>query len=198
MRHLSPAKLVDLAEGSASEAEYPHLGSCGRCREELRQVRNALALAAEVEVPEPSPLFWDHLSRRIHDRMAAEPTPVARPPLWRAWGLATAAGLAVVLIAVGLSQRSNVEPSREHEVSSEAAAGSAAPVERPEPAGAIAEDASFTFVAELAGDVDWESVVDAGLAARREAVDGAWSELSAEESAEVHRLLTTALAPSGA
>ena len=28
---------------------------------------------AEVEVPEPSPLFWDHLSARVRDAVAAEP-----------------------------------------------------------------------------------------------------------------------------
>ncbi len=34
-----------------------------------------MSVAAEVEVPEPSPLFWDHLSARVGEAVAAEQAP---------------------------------------------------------------------------------------------------------------------------
>ena len=47
-------------------------------------------------MPEPSPLFWDHLSSRVHDAVAAEGQP--RAPWWRidwSWSSVGLAGAAV-------------------------------------------------------------------------------------------------------
>ena len=34
-----------------------------------------MSTAAQAEVPEPSPLFWDHFSARVRDAVAAEGAP---------------------------------------------------------------------------------------------------------------------------
>jgi hypothetical protein len=117
--HLKPEELVDLAEGTVAEAKVPHLAACAVCRSQLEMLRSMDARARDFDVPEPSPLFWDHLSSRVHDAIAAEG---AQPSGWlgrlglgaspfdrgagaftdllaspRSWGIVVAAGVAVVV-----------------------------------------------------------------------------------------------------
>src|SRR5258706_4751839 len=66
-----------------------------------------IAALREVEVPEPSPMFWDHLSQRVHDAVAAEPVP---SPGWTsrlnfAWAGGIVAAMVVAALAVTLSVR---------------------------------------------------------------------------------------------
>src|SRR5262245_40928386 len=78
MSHLTPEELIDLVEGT--EAGDPidrsvltgHLASCVECRRQFEEARGMLAVAAETPVEEPSPLFWDHLSSRVREAVAAE------------------------------------------------------------------------------------------------------------------------------
>ena len=76
--HLGPDELVDLAERAHPESDAPHLLSCVQCRAKVDELRRAMALAAEVDVPEPSPLFWPHLSARVHDAVSAAEAPARR------------------------------------------------------------------------------------------------------------------------
>jgi hypothetical protein len=59
-------------------------------------------------------------------------------------------------------------------------------------------EAPFSFVADLAETVDWDSAGDAGLTTRLGIVDRSVSELSADERLELERLLNEALAKPGA
>src|SRR2546428_190985 len=89
MSHLSPEELIDIAEGTRLETSVPHLATCASCREQLVDVREMMS-TVDVDVPEPSPLFWDHLSARVSAAVAAE---FASAP----WGLgvrAVSGGLA--------------------------------------------------------------------------------------------------------
>src|SRR6266851_8000309 len=70
--HLNADELVDLAEGARPESSAPHLAACPQCRAQLDDLRAMMSAAAGVDVPEPSPLFWDHFSQRVHDAIAAE------------------------------------------------------------------------------------------------------------------------------
>ncbi len=113
--HLTPEELIDLADGARAEAGAPHLQSCEVCRHQVAALRKVLSTVAHapgspggpgVDVPEPSPLFWDHLSQRVRDAVAAEGTPAAQfagrraalPGSWRAW--ATAGVAATLAIAI--------------------------------------------------------------------------------------------------
>src|SRR5438876_1043875 len=103
--HLTPEELLDLAEGTRSPSSAPHLASCEECRGQLAELRNVMTTLA-VDVPEPSPLFWDHLSSRVREAVAAEPASSRRwfdTARWY-WGLA-AASAAVVVLAVSLTVR---------------------------------------------------------------------------------------------
>jgi len=190
-RHLSAAELLDLAEGAADEERYPHLASCDDCRAELADARAALTLTRAIDVPEPSPLFWDHLSARIHDAVAAERSSGgAGPGLWTSWRLAVPVGAAALTVAIVLGVLPRLS---RHAPASQ---GSRAVVEVGTAAAdtPIADDPSLSFVADLASELDWDGVAQAGFAARPGDVEGVLPTLSASETAELQRLLTEALA----
>src|SRR5919109_3702123 len=72
MRHLRDDQLIDLVDGVVVETDVPHLATCTACRQQLTDLRNTLATAAQADVPEPSPLFWDHFSSRVREAVARE------------------------------------------------------------------------------------------------------------------------------
>src|SRR5882757_4935551 len=111
MTHLTPEQFVDVADGTAPESSLPHLSGCDACRRQLAEMRASLsemsAGADRVDVPEPSPLFWDHLSSRVREAVAED---AARRPSWlssREWlrqprvlGMGLAGVFAVAIIAI--------------------------------------------------------------------------------------------------
>src|ERR1051325_634469 len=105
MTHLSPELLIDIAEGTAPESAQPHLATCAVCRTQLSDLRQMLTSIA-VDVPEPSPLFWDHLSAGVREATAVE---AGSAPSWRlgrlSWRLAAGMSMAIVVIAIALTVR---------------------------------------------------------------------------------------------
>ena len=190
MKHLAPATFIDLIDGTIAESAEPHLAMCAQCTDQLSALRATWQAAADADVPEPSPLFWDHFSARVREAVAAEPvrTPGWREYLrlpWRVAGLAGAAALIVVAVAQFPSYRASgdrpVHPST-------ATIGSLdpAPVER------LPEDDMLAFVADLAGNMEWDDASDIGLAVR--GVDErALADMTDVERSELQRLLTEAL-----
>src|SRR5436190_125575 len=77
MRHLRPDELIDLAEGTRPESSASHLRTCEACRRQLADARAMIAAAADVDVPEPSPLFWEHFSVRVREAIGTQPMEVA-------------------------------------------------------------------------------------------------------------------------
>src|SRR3974390_55701 len=81
MAHLKPARLVDLAAGVEAEQSVTPLAECEMCRRALAELRATMAAIKTPRdpgsnvVPEPSPLFWDHLSARVRDAVAEEGSP---------------------------------------------------------------------------------------------------------------------------
>src|SRR5579871_7043009 len=80
MAHLTPEQFVDIAEGTVAEGDVSHLSACAVCGRQLAEMRALMAEAADVEVPEPSPLYWDRLSARVRDAVAHE---AERPRSWK-------------------------------------------------------------------------------------------------------------------
>jgi hypothetical protein len=190
-RHLSAAELLDLAEGVADDQSVPHLASCSACRAQLEDARAALSVVASVELPEPSPLFWDALSARVHDAVAAEQrSSDASRRQWVPWRFVAPIGAAAAVVAVALSVLPRTPPdSPVIPASRPTIDASAGAPEMP-----LADDASLSFVADLASDLDWEGATQAGFAAGPGAVDGVLRNLSDSETAELERILTDALA----
>ena len=211
--HLNSAELVDLAEGTRHERSAPHLAGCERCRVQLRELRAMLAAAQDVGVPEPSPLFWDHLSARVSDavsedarlkgsrsfadRLTALLGTRALTVLRARAFQASVAVAAALLIAVVVSSRSTA-PARVSAPVARAVLVSDAPA-APELLDDVTsgDDPSLTLVAILSDEADLETAREAGLAARGSA-EHAVTHMSAGELGELRRLLKQEMTRSGA
>jgi hypothetical protein len=202
MRHLSPEELLDLADGTTAEASADHLARCAACRAQLSDLRETMGLALSAGIPEPSPLFWDHLSARVRESIAAD-VPARRSVAaffgferlsWRV--MIVAGGAAVVFIVAALVLTMRTAPGSPEQAAIEPPAASSAPVvQERDP---VADDASLALLTELAGDLDWESAADAGMMLTVGAADEAVHELSGAERAELRRLLREAMGGAGA
>jgi hypothetical protein len=199
--HLQPDELVDLAEGTRAESSAPHLAACEVCRRHLADLRTMMSTAADVDVPEPSPLFWDHLSARVRDAVAAAGTP--RRPFWT-WPRLVLPGAVVALTMLLLAARLNT--------GRDAAPIPVAPAPLPVASADLpydsqsggllgdpqtTDDTALTLVAELSSDMDFDGAREAGLAARGSA-EHAVTHLNSAELRELQRLLQEELAHSGA
>ncbi len=192
MRHLPPEALLDIAEDARLESDAPHLARCASCRQQIDAARRVLMLVGTTDVPEPSPIFWDYLSTRVRDAVAAEAAPqTARPSGWLSWRLTAAVSAAVVVLSVVLIFK-----------------GAPASVPAPVPAegdaltyagseiAPLQDDPSLSLIADLAGELDWDGAVEAGFMVGGGTAEGAISGLSIEERVELRRLLTEELGPS--
>lgn len=201
MRHLSPEELVDLADGTRAEASVDHLAQCAECREQLADLRATMALAMTADVPEPSPLFWDHLSERVRASVAAEdmrPRPSSfflgfRWWSWQRMAVASAAVAGVVVVALGITMRTG--PGTGESAGAGQQPSSVTSAASPQdPAATSTSDASLALLTDLAGELDWDSAADAGMTMGVGAADGAVHELNDAERAELQRLLREAMA----
>jgi len=198
MRHLTPEEFVDLAEGARAEASTPHLRTCDACQRQLDELRAMMSAAADVEAPEPSPLFWDHFSARVGAAVASEGAP--RRSSWFArgpWGLALPLALgAAAAVALAVAMTLGRRPSP--------AGPEAAPpaLEAAAPAAASSltwpDDPSLGLVASLAAGYDWDAASEAGLTTSLERADTAIGDLSPAERQELERLLKQEMRRPGA
>lgn len=192
--HLQPDELVDLAEGTRAESSVPHLAGCEVCRHQLGELKAMMSAAAEVSVPEPSPLFWDHFSARVREAVAAEGAP--RRSFWSWPRLAipmAAVAMAVVILAVALNTRPVTTP----DPPAGPPAASAAVVDLLSDPQSPGDDTALTLVAELSSEMDLDGAREAGLAGGGSA-EHAVTHLDGGELRELRRLLQEELARSGA
>ena len=196
--HLQPDELIDLAEGTRAESSATHLAECAVCRLQLEELKAMMSAAADLDVPEPSPLFWDHFSARVRQAVNAEGAP--RRSFWtwpRVVIPAVSVAIAVLAVAVTLNRGSaggGTTPSP-----TVVPAPVALPVASVDLLADLqsAGDTALTLVAELSSDMDFETARDAGLAARGSA-EHAVTHLTGSELRELQRLLQEELARSGA
>jgi len=202
--HLNVDELIDLAEGTRPEASAPHLAGCDRCREQLGELRAMLSRVegTQIDVPEPSPLFWDHLSDRVRAAVAAGPVPRRSWADALAWQRLvmplTAAAVASLLIALGVGSRVMAPAPAVHR----SLAPAAAPPASNAPADVWADpvpddDQSLMLVASLTEHLDLDAAGEAGLAPGGSA-EHAVTHMSDDDLRELRRVLKEELARSGA
>jgi anti-sigma factor RsiW len=185
--HLRPDQLVDLAEGLQAESSLPHLAACQECRQQLADLKAMMSAAASVDMPEPSPLFWDHFSARVRGAVAAEGVP--RRWLWDWQRLilpVAAAAMAGIILMVVLNTGRVSTPQAGTAPFAEDA--SVAGVELLSDGQAPGDDTALSLVAELSPDLDFDSAREAGLAAGGSA-EHAVTHLNRGELQELQRLL---------
>jgi hypothetical protein len=200
--HLTELELLAIVErapaGNGEAAILPHeaahLDACAPCRNTLGELREALDLAASVEMPEPSPLFWDHFSARVRSSV----NEVDANGGWRAWILgaplkvATAAAV-VVLIAIGGFVWRVGGPPRATErpdtilgtAASDAHDSSAYPTDDFD----ADADGEWALVRAVADDASLDDTVAAGGFAAPGSVDNAALALTPAERGELARIL---------
>lgn len=184
MNHLTSDELIDAAEGTLDPARQPHLDTCEACRQQVADLATVLGEALAVAVPEPSPLFWSHLSQRVRTAIDAEPQVAGGWRQWMRWPvLAPIGALALLLLTLAVAlPRQQAVP---------AIVATAA-----EPAGTDSTDRAdegFALVADLVGDLDWDTAMSAGLGVAPGAADRAALDLTANEQQELTRLLMAEL-----
>jgi hypothetical protein len=197
--HLSPDELIDLAEDARAEAAVPHLQSCEVCRHQVVALRATMSTAAGIDVPEPSPLFWDHLSHRVREGIDREEVPAARPAWralaargsWRGWTIAGVAAAVIVSIYV-TTPRTLTRPWPRFLQSRSGAAAPSAPLKS---LGA-ADDPSLTLFADLTEQIDPQAIAEIGWSSHASTVDEVVGTLTEDERLELRRLLKEELAKS--
>jgi hypothetical protein len=188
--HLAPDVLIDLVDGRGAAEAQRHVEACALCREAVDGLRATLAHTERVEVPEPSPLFWDHFSTRVREAITDDESlrATAHRVGWLRWVAVPAAAL-MVLFAVGIAVLRHAPPAP---VAGRAAVS--APAAADSEVQALPDDGLWTFVAtlsdELAADDDQSEPVTPALGTAERVVD----QLSAEERGELARLLEAELA----
>lgn len=190
MTHLSPDDCVSILEGQASPERHAHLEVCPSCHQLVEDLRSVWCVAASAEVPEPSPLFWDHLSTRIRLAIDAEAAP--RPGLWArllelAWGrqpwmvLTGAAAALAVAVIVG-SRAWSPEPA----VPPPSAVPTVALDMATQEPDRQASDEQWDLMVEMVAEVELDQAdLGLGVGSADRAVDG----LSDEERGELVRWL---------
>lgn len=177
MTHLTPDELIDAVEGLLAPERQAHLEACPECRRQRDELAAVLAEAKQTSVPEPSPFYWAQLSARVRAAIDTEPS-VAGWPSWLRWPVLLPIGGLVVLIAalmVSLPARTRAVLEPETPIALESAS-------------ADAGDALELLV----GEFDIDAAVEAGVLEPGVA-DAAVLELTAEEQAELTRLLRAEL-----
>jgi hypothetical protein len=194
-RHLRDTELVDLVDGTLPPVRRQHLAECAECRGKGEMLSAAMQRASESGVPEPSPLFWDQFSARVHETIANEPEPrtamraIVDPAHWNMWA-AGAATAAVLILAAVLWRGAAPDPRGAASGADVAAVASVIPADAAvEDPLDLEADEGWALVRGAAEDLGPDEMHEAGVTAGPGSADGATTRLSDRERIELARLL---------
>jgi hypothetical protein len=200
MTHLTETEIVDLFEGRLAPLRAAHVDGCRACREQVDSLRDALQRASAIDVPEPSPLFWDHFAANVRERIASvEPAPAQ----WASWlgersgtWASMVAAVAMLMLVVWMTKKP-VGPHSDPPTPSTLASTAASrmpdttaeprlqdPIQDP-----VQDDEAWALVRTIADDTSWDDAREAGIAARPGSADRLVLDLSPDEQSELARLL---------
>lgn len=186
MNHLTSDELIDAMDGLLDASPRQHLNRCDECKRELAELCSVLREAREVSVPEPSPLFWQHFSERVRAAVDAEVLPAGEWARWLRWPVLVPIGaLALLLLALLVPVPKEAEWAASPAVNDTANDRVTGDV-------ALADD-RWVLVADLVGELDWDTASAAGLVVGPGAAEQAVLELSPDEQQELTRLLRAEL-----
>ena len=204
-RHLTEDEAVELVDPSGQRlprARATHAEVCESCRRRVAGLRDVMLEAGDVHVPEPSPLFWKHLTDRIAQAVVNDRDASSRPSWmdrWRASHLATAITTASVVLAavVGASivrqgfDNSVVVSDGSDTLGGDVVAGEEMPVVEDLPL--MDEPADWAWLVAMAETVEWDETDTDALMVDRRTLDREVFALSSEERRTLVRLLEAEL-----
>ena len=194
MSHLSRDERLLALDGALDATRKAHLASCAACRTDVETLGGVLARVRAVDVPEPSPLFWDHLAARVGDAIAREPAPVPDRGWWSprlAWAAA-----AVVITAAGAGYLARPQPQPAGTVAGHSTPAVADPIEHArstnvaDPAIPVADD-GWALIAAVAD----QALDDEAFAPQVGQAELSISVLSADERRALAGELAAEMAP---
>jgi hypothetical protein len=202
MNHLTADELIDAMEGMLEAERRAHLDACEQCRSELAKLSSVLREARAVDMPEPSPIFWQHFSQRVRTAIDAEALPSTGWAEWLRPGAPSAAAAlgwgwpvlvplgaaALLVIAMMLRAPAPGDPATSLVLVSGGDVTSVTTVDDI----ALADD-RWVLVADMVGEMDWETAGAAGLVVEPGDAERAVFELSPDEQRELTRLLRAEL-----
>jgi hypothetical protein len=195
MSHLSASEFIDLADGTLPPQRAAHVDRCATCGAQARIVQDALRLTNDSSpVPEPSPLFWDHLSARVRQAVdAPQPRFAFGFGFRRLQPIAVAVAIVVAAFSVLLlnQPRNNDVPVRES--AGVPAPSTADPDQFADPALDPTHAAAWSVLTAAAADLRLDDARDAGMAVPSATVDRAVHALTRAELSELGRLLQSEL-----
>ena len=199
MTHLTPEEFVDAAEGQLSPGRLQHLERCGTCRREVSALSALMGEAAGSPFPEPSPLFWEHFSARVHEGVRDAESGVAST--WYRWvhgetfTWAMSGALLTLLLVAGVwvSVWRARMPAPAHGAASATIAATTpaadAATDRDFDAFDPDTDQAWALVRTVADDVSWDDAEAVGFGARPGSAERAMATLTTDERSELVRLL---------
>ena len=185
--HLTTQELIEALDGGLLSRRQTHLEACEACREQVALLRRVTNDVAAVDLPEPSPLFWEHFSRRVHAATQVEAIPVRQPWWTGAWRplMAVCSVVVAVILAVTVGHaplRPVVGVPEAVDVSTIASAASGLDTTLG------ADDESLNFVAQVASTISDDELQQAARPTG-DATDAMVEELTPGQRAELVRLL---------
>ena len=199
MTHLTDVEFVDLVDGTLAPARARHLDACESCRASASAIRETLSRAANAEIPEPSPLFWDHFSARVQEGVRAESV---APSGWFGWAQSATmkwamSGALLTLLLVAVVWRASAPRPGSSASEPIATASNTGPAD-PDAFDPDLDEA-WALVRTVADDVArdtpasdeiaWDEVATEGFGVRPGAVEHAMVALTGDERSELLRLL---------
>jgi hypothetical protein len=205
--HLTPEELIDALDRPLPPDRQQHTATCAVCRAERARLDEMVREVGAVDVPEPSPLFWDHLSARINERIALEPAPAThtrwtlaslseawRVGGWPRWAMAgTALAVCAVLGWLALAARDGASTSPRLDTS--VARGVTPAINGGDAPPLDLLDEEWAVMERVAEHVAWDDDADtASIDVKPATVEYALNDLSPEERQALVELLRAEMA----
>jgi len=212
MTHLTPDQFIDSIEAIKgidatgaidaidaidAKVELPravsaHLAGCEACQTERASLAGALGDVRSVTMPEPSPLFWDHFSRRVRAATSDEAVPGSRVTggLWRReWRPFATVAIAAGAVALVVLMRGGL---RLDDTGGLGRAVPAVAALTPAVAGEFAgmDDGSLSVVAAVAADLKTDELQQVARPSA-DATGAAIEDLTPAQCTELMRLIKT-------
>lgn len=187
--HLSSQEFVNALDGVLVPARQSHLDGCPSCQTQVTELRAVIEDAGQgADVPEPSPLFWNHFQTRVLTAVQGEGQAGHRGWWTRVLDVRTLVAVSATVVAVvasvALYMSRPVTPVPASQVDSGTAVESGLVAD----AAASLDGDEWAFVASVMDTLEGDDIHEV-LAPSHDAVDAAIEALTSDQRDRFMKLL---------